>query len=139
MSHSTLRAKRATFTFWVDKSSLKMPKMIHFGEFLKTWSLLSNSVIRQVTFNKTKIGGKGQNWQNSNATFIVIFKLCALWICEKVRKKLIFALKEHKSTFWSANYTFRYIWFRNCIEELDLSRVCACHEMRFLANFTIWT
>ena len=26
-SHSTLRAKRATFTFWVDKSLLKMPKM----------------------------------------------------------------------------------------------------------------
>ena len=26
-SHSTLRAKRATFTFWVNKSSLKMPKM----------------------------------------------------------------------------------------------------------------
>ena len=35
-SHSILRAKRATFTFWVDKSSLKMPKMIHFDEFLKT-------------------------------------------------------------------------------------------------------
>ena len=27
MSHSILRAKRATFTFWVDKSSLKMPKL----------------------------------------------------------------------------------------------------------------
>ena len=27
-----LRAKRATFTFWVDKSSLKMPKMVHFDE-----------------------------------------------------------------------------------------------------------
>ena len=26
-SHSTLRAKRATFTFWVDKSSLKRPKI----------------------------------------------------------------------------------------------------------------
>ena len=26
---------RATFTFWMDKSSLKMPKMDHFGEFLK--------------------------------------------------------------------------------------------------------
>ena len=26
-SHSLLRAKRATFTFWVDKSSLKMPKL----------------------------------------------------------------------------------------------------------------
>ena len=31
-SHSTLRAKRATFTFWLDKSSLKMPKMVHFDE-----------------------------------------------------------------------------------------------------------
>ena len=35
-SHSTLRAKRATYTFWEVKSSLKMPKMFHFGEFLKT-------------------------------------------------------------------------------------------------------
>ena len=26
----------ATFTFWMDKSSLKMPKMVNFGEFLKT-------------------------------------------------------------------------------------------------------
>ena len=25
----------ATFTFWVDKSSLKVPKMVNFGEFLK--------------------------------------------------------------------------------------------------------
>ena len=38
-SHSTLRAKRAMFTFWVDKSWLKMPKIVHFGELLKTWSL----------------------------------------------------------------------------------------------------
>ena len=35
-SHTTLRAKRATFTFWVYKSSLKMPKNAQFGEFLKT-------------------------------------------------------------------------------------------------------
>ena len=60
-SHSTLQAKRATFSFWVDKSELKMPKMVHFGEFLKTWSLRSNSVTRQVSFNRTKIGGKCQN------------------------------------------------------------------------------
>ena len=59
--HSRLRAKRATFTFWVDKSSLKMPKMVHFGEFLKTWSLRSNSVTRHVSFNRTKIGGKCQD------------------------------------------------------------------------------
>ena len=59
--HSTLQAKRATFTFWVDKSSLKMPNMVHFCEFLETWSLWSNSVTRQVSFNRTKIGGKCQN------------------------------------------------------------------------------
>ena len=35
MSHSTLREKRATFTFLVDKSSLKMPKMVNFASFLK--------------------------------------------------------------------------------------------------------
>ena len=60
-SHSTLRAKRAKSTFWVDKSSLQMPKMVHFGEFLKTWSLRSNSVTRQVSFNMKKVGGKCQN------------------------------------------------------------------------------
>ena len=72
-SYSTLRAKRATFTFWVDKSLLKMPKMVHFGEFLKTCSLRSNIVTRQVSLNRTKLGGK---CQNSNTTFWVIFKQC---------------------------------------------------------------
>ena len=46
-SHSILRAKRAKFTVWVDKSWSKMPKMVHFGDSLKTWSLRSNSVTRQ--------------------------------------------------------------------------------------------
>ena len=35
--------------------------MVHFGEFLKTWSLRSNSVTRQVSFNRTTLGGKCQN------------------------------------------------------------------------------
>ena len=48
-SHSTLRAKRATFTFWVDKSWLKMPN----------WSILAIF------------------WKTSSATFLVIFKHCA--------------------------------------------------------------
>ena len=39
----------------------KMPKMVQFGEFLKTWSLRSNSVTRQVSFNRTNIGEKCQN------------------------------------------------------------------------------
>ena len=34
-SRSILRAKRATFTFRVGKSSLKMPKIVNFDEFLK--------------------------------------------------------------------------------------------------------
>ena len=33
------------FTFWVAKSLLKMPKMVDFGELLKTWS-----VTRQVSW-----------------------------------------------------------------------------------------
>ena len=37
-SHSTLRAKRAMFTFWVDKSWLKMPKMVQFGKILNKCS-----------------------------------------------------------------------------------------------------
>ena len=74
--HSTLRAKRATFTFWVDKSWLKMPKMVHFGEVLRTWSLRSNSVTRQVSFNRTKIGGKYKNYKNSNATLSHFQTMC---------------------------------------------------------------
>ena len=77
-SHSTLQAKRAMFTFWVDKSSLKMPKMVNFGDFLKTWNLRSNSVTRQVTFNGTKIGEKRQNYRiHPMRHFWIIFKtLC---------------------------------------------------------------
>jgi len=44
----------------MDKSSLKMSKMVSLM-FLENLSLCSNSVTRQVSFNKTKIGGKYQN------------------------------------------------------------------------------
>ena len=51
--------------------------MVQFGQFLKSWSLWSNSVTRQVSLNRTKIGGK---YPNSNGTFWVIFKqLCDIW------------------------------------------------------------
>ena len=45
----------------VDKSSLKMPKMVEFGELSKIQSLKSRSVTKKVNFNWTKIGGKSQN------------------------------------------------------------------------------
>ena len=54
-------ASGASYVYIMDKSSLKMPKMVNFDEFLKTWSLRSNSVNRQVNFNRTKISKKCQN------------------------------------------------------------------------------
>ena len=62
-SYSTLRAKRATFTFWVDKSSLKVPKMVHLGEFFFKWSFRWNNVTRLVNLNWRKINEKCQNWK----------------------------------------------------------------------------
>ena len=35
-SHSLLRAKRTTFLFWVDKSSLEMPKVVNLARFWKS-------------------------------------------------------------------------------------------------------
>ena len=75
-SHLTLRAKRATFTFWVDKISSKMPKMIHFDEFLKNQSLRPNSVTRQ-----DKNLWEMPKFKPSNATFWVIFKQCGFIFC----------------------------------------------------------
>ena len=48
--------------------------MVHFDEFLKTWSFWPNSVTRQASFNMTKIGENA--FKNSNATFWVLFKHC---------------------------------------------------------------
>ena len=47
-----------------------------FWRFLETWSLQSNSVTRQVSFNVTIIDGKMPDLKNSSATFWVIFKQC---------------------------------------------------------------
>ena len=43
---------------------------------MKTQSLRSNSVTREVNLNRTKIDGKMLIWKNSNATFWVSFKEC---------------------------------------------------------------
>ena len=84
-----------------------MPKIVHFGEFLKIWSLRSNSVTRHVTFNRTKIGGKRQN---SNATFLVIFKQCVQEIKEELEVKMDeleektkLGMKNSNSALWQDN------------------------------------
>ena len=74
--------------------------MVHFGEFLKTWNLQSNSVTRQVSFNRTKIGGKCQNakklkydslsnFQAMFSTLIIIWDKNALNYCFSMRQKSI--------------------------------------------------
>ena len=56
-------ASEASYVYILSGQKLikNAQKMVHFGEFLKTWSLRSNSVTRQVSFNRTNIGRKRQN------------------------------------------------------------------------------
>ena len=63
---SLIRHCKLRLHFEWTKVKIKIPKIVHFGEFFKTWSLRSNSVTRQVSFKRTKIGRK---CPNSNATF----------------------------------------------------------------------
>ena len=50
-------ASEASYVYILSSQKLiKNAKNGLIGEFLKTWSLRSNSVTRQVTFNWTKIG-----------------------------------------------------------------------------------
>ena len=65
-------ASEASYVYILSAQKLiKNAIRVNFGEFLKTWSLRSNSVTRHVIFNRTKIGKMSKN---SNATFWVIFK-----------------------------------------------------------------
>ena len=78
------------------KSSLKTPKMVHFGEFLKSFILRSNSVTRQVTFNLTKIGGKCKNSKIEmryffGQNFIINAKISQFW---RVFENLKLAVKQ---------------------------------------------
>ena len=54
------KKSHSTFTIWVHKSSLKM---VNLANFLYNYSLRSNSVTKQVNFNRTKIGSKCQKIQ----------------------------------------------------------------------------
>ena len=54
-SHLTLRAKRATFTFKVDKSSLKMPKSVYFGNFGGQTVLPDRGLKKNAKIEKSKM------------------------------------------------------------------------------------
>ena len=59
----------------IDTLCLKITEKVSFAEFLKSWSLASNSVTRQVNFNWWKM----PNFKNSNETFLDDFQtMCFL-------------------------------------------------------------
>ena len=93
-----------------------MPKKVHFGEFLKAWSLRSNSVTRQVTFNRTKIGGKCQNsiiqmrhfgWF-SNIVYFIKNRVGFLNCCFSISNAFVFVLPP-KVPFILIPHIFLYI------------------------------
>ena len=112
----------------------KKAKNSKFGEFLKTQSLRSNSVTREVNLNRTKIDGKMLIWKNSNATFWVSFKHCVRY---KIIPKLfghtvlasIFALLENLKRKWWQFFAISFFPFRllflsfspDCMIEVVLS------------------
>ena len=68
---------------------VKNAKNVNLGEFWKTWSLRSNSVNRQVSFNP-------------NATFWVFFKQCAMPFhlpTSKMKKPVESTSKRYRSVF----------------------------------------
>ena len=125
-SHSTLRAKRDTFTFCVDKIWLKMPKMVNFGEFLKTWSLLPKSVTRQVTFKRTKMvaNAKNQNGQNSQNWRFLAF----LWTFGHSKCKRI----SLRSQCWMR----LFLWFSNTVHNQYIFKVQRCRKGHLI--FCFW-
>ena len=91
--------------------------MVNFGKILKSWSLRSNSVTRQVRFNRPKIGG---NWKtpklkNSHATFWVIFKQCAKFFKRQkliISNEIIFEFSKIKIDIYLTKGLFATIHYK---------------------------
>ena len=85
-SNSTLRAKRATFILWVDKSPSKMPKMVNLTSF---WNpeACSQTVLpltKQVNF-KNKYRWKILEWQKFKCDLLDDFQtLCIRIFAQKL-------------------------------------------------------
>ena len=69
-------ASEASYIYILSGQTLiKMPKIGQFGEFLKNWSLQSNSVTRQVNFDRTKIS-ENANVKKLKCDIFDNFKQC---------------------------------------------------------------
>ena len=79
-----MRTKQATFIFWVDKGSLKIPKMVNLASFEKL-----KLVTRHVNFNSAKYCGK---CQNEKLKWDILGDFHTLWPWLDFKKYLIFGL-----------------------------------------------
>ena len=74
--------------------------MVTFDKFLQNWSLWSNSVTRQVTFKKTKIGGKSQTAKNQKYDILSDFQ--TICDCLRILSAFNWSFKESASLEASA-------------------------------------
>ena len=96
--------------------------MVNFAEFLKIWSLRSNSVTRQVTFKRTKIGGNAKiqkilmrHWTRKNSWKFVYIqaRYCrsSFNLTNFLTKKIFY--KIHKIE--NSNFYLRQISVKLCL------------------------
>ena len=76
-----------------------MPKVFNFDDFLKTWSLWSNSVTRQVIFDRTKMV-KNAKSEKFKWDILCIFQTVCFKVKSSTEKKL-----DDKHV-WNSNETF---------------------------------
>ena len=69
------------------------------SEFLSTWSLRSNSVTRQVSFHRTKIGGKCDIWSNFQT-------ICSNTFSLRFQKMELFLAKLKNAFYDRHNFNF---------------------------------
>ena len=99
-------ASEASYVYGLSgQKFIENAKHSHFGKFMKTWSLQSNSVTRQVNFNETKI----ETLKISNETFWVTFKQCETQCGWKIDKKSHF-LKIFHPLWWWQNVSCRNVF-----------------------------
>ena len=91
--------------------------MVHFGEFLKTWRLRSNIVTRQVSFNRTKIGGK---CQNKKLKCDILSNFQTMWTFKKGKTRIAFHKNPWLLSFFNLSEK-KENGYLNCFVVCDVS------------------
>ena len=112
--------------------------MVHLGEFLKNWSLRSNSVTRQVSFNRTKIGGKCQNWKIQMRHFELFSNNVhslkwRRWWCERSERS------ENSKVFLLKRKSLKKVsTFEKCHTVKSVFKLAVARFARFRDFQTLW-